>query len=84
VDLYLKDLAVASDGGENQLGVNLASRADLHKLVLIGHSQDGKGEKLGQYAAGRGWFAIIRFYGPLEPFVDQTWNPDDIVKSEAT
>jgi len=33
---------------------------------------------------GLGWFAFIRFYGPLEPFVDQTWKPDDIVKSEAT
>lgn len=29
---------------------------------------------------GQGWFTIIRFYGPLEPFFDQTWKPDDIVK----
>ena len=30
---------------------------------------------------GRGWFTIIRFYGPLEPFFEQTWKPDDIVKA---
>ena len=29
--------------------------------------------------AGTGWFTIVRFYGPLEPFFDQTWKPDDIV-----
>jgi hypothetical protein len=64
VDLHLKDLAVASDGCENQLGVNLASRVDLHKLVLIGHSQDGKGEKLGQSAAGAG---LVCHYPVLWP-----------------
>ncbi|MHC5083952.1 MAG: DUF1214 domain-containing protein [Planctomycetota bacterium] len=29
---------------------------------------------------GEGWFIYIRLYGPLEPFFDQTWKPDDIVK----
>ncbi len=29
---------------------------------------------------GQGWFTYIRFYGPLEPFFEQTWKPDDIVK----
>ncbi len=28
----------------------------------------------------QGWFTIIRFYGPLEPFFEQTWKPDDIVR----
>jgi hypothetical protein len=27
---------------------------------------------------GRGWFPLLRFYGPLEPFFDQSWKPDDI------
>jgi hypothetical protein len=26
----------------------------------------------------RGWFAIMRFYGPLPPFFDQSWKPGDI------
>ena len=29
---------------------------------------------------GRGWFTLFRFYGPLEPFFDKTWKPDDIVE----
>ena len=28
--------------------------------------------------AGRGWFPLLRFYGPLQPFFDKTWRPDDI------
>ncbi len=29
---------------------------------------------------GKGWFAYLRLYGPLEPFFDQNWKPDDIIK----
>jgi hypothetical protein len=29
---------------------------------------------------GEGWFIYIRLYGPLEPYFDQTWKPDDIIK----
>jgi len=43
VDLHLKDLAAASSGGENKFGVKLQGRADLSRLVFIGHSQGGEG-----------------------------------------
>jgi hypothetical protein len=26
---------------------------------------------------GKGWFTILRLYGPLEPWFDQTWKPSD-------
>ena len=29
---------------------------------------------------GRGWFTLLRFYGPTEAFFDRTWKPDDIIK----
>jgi hypothetical protein len=29
---------------------------------------------------GKGWFIILRYYGPLDPFFDKTWKPDDIKK----
>ena len=32
-----------------------------------------------QTTPGKGWFTLFRFYGPLEPFFDQSWKPDDIV-----
>jgi hypothetical protein len=28
----------------------------------------------------KGWFTYLRLYGPLAPFFEQTWRPDDIVK----
>lgn len=28
---------------------------------------------------GKGWFTIVRFYSPLQPFFDQSWKADDIV-----
>ena len=31
-----------------------------------------------QTMPGKGWFVLFRFYGPLEPFFDKTWKPDDI------
>ena len=33
-----------------------------------------------QTTPGKGWFMLFRFYGPLEPFFDKTWKPDDIVE----
>jgi hypothetical protein len=26
----------------------------------------------------RGWFVILRLYGPLEPFFDKSWQPSEI------
>jgi hypothetical protein len=43
VDLHLKALGEATNGGENAFGVDLAGRADLSRLAFIGHSQGGEG-----------------------------------------
>jgi hypothetical protein len=40
----------------------------------------GKEKNWIQTMAGKGWFTLFRFYGPLEPFFDKTWKPDDIVE----
>lgn len=31
-----------------------------------------------QTVPGKGWFACLRLYGPLEAWFDQTWKPGDI------
>jgi hypothetical protein len=31
-----------------------------------------------QTVPGRGWFVLLRLYGPLEPFFDKTWRPGEI------
>jgi hypothetical protein len=33
-----------------------------------------------QTTPGKGWFTLFRFYGPLEPFFDKTWKPNDLVE----
>ena len=27
---------------------------------------------------GKGWFAVLRLYGPLEPWFDKTWRPGEV------
>lgn len=41
----------------------------------------GKEKNWVQTVPGKGWFTYIRLYGPLQPYFDQTWKPDDIVKA---
>ncbi|HKP61240.1 MAG TPA: DUF1254 domain-containing protein [Polyangiales bacterium] len=31
-----------------------------------------------QTVAGKGWFTILRLYGPLEPWFEKTWRPGEI------
>ena len=31
-----------------------------------------------QTVAGKGWFTVLRLYGPLEPWFDQSWRPGEI------
>ena len=31
-----------------------------------------------QTVPGKSWFAILRLYGPLEPWFDKTWRPEQI------
>jgi hypothetical protein len=33
---------------------------------------------------GQGWFSIFRLYGPLQPWFDRSWTPEDIVLTPAT
>jgi dienelactone hydrolase len=42
VDLHMNALAEATAGGENEFGVELAGKADVHRLVLMGHSRGGE------------------------------------------
>jgi len=38
----------------------------------------GKEKNWIQTTPNKGWFTLFRFYGPLEPFFDKTWKPEDI------
>ena len=38
----------------------------------------GKENNWVQTWPGKGWFVILRLYGPLQPFFDKTWRPNEI------
>ena len=38
----------------------------------------GKEVNWTQTVPGKGWFAILRLYGPLEPWFDKSWQPGEI------
>jgi hypothetical protein len=38
---------------------------------------EGKEANWVQTVPGKGWWGILRLYGPLEPWFDQTWRPGD-------
>jgi hypothetical protein len=38
----------------------------------------GKEENWIQTMPGKGWFTILRLYGPLDPWFDKTWQPGEI------
>jgi hypothetical protein len=37
----------------------------------------GKESNWLQTVPGKGWFTILRLYGPLEPWFDKTWKPGE-------
>jgi hypothetical protein len=39
---------------------------------------EGKASNWVQTIPGKGWFMILRLYGPLEPWFDKTWRPGGI------
>jgi len=39
---------------------------------------EGKESNWIQTIPGKSWNVILRFYGPLKPWFDQTWRPSDI------
>jgi hypothetical protein len=65
------------------------SFSSLRKDIVINHDTSvdvwfgpeppsGNGINWIQTVPGKGWFTILRLYGPLEPWFDKTWRPDEI------
>lgn len=42
----------------------------------------GKENNWIQTVSGKGWFCILRLYGPLEPWFSKTWQPGEIERIE--
>jgi hypothetical protein len=58
---------------------DLKKNADGSVDVYFGpKAPDGYENNWVQTLPGKGWFMILRLYGPLEPWFDMTWRPGEI------
>jgi hypothetical protein len=57
----------------------LVTNADGSVDVYFGpEAVRGKEANWVQTIPGKGWFVVLRLYGPLEPWFDKTWRPGEI------
>jgi hypothetical protein len=49
-------------------------------LYLAPEAPSGKQKNWLATVPGRGFFAILRLYGPTEPALAKTWKPGDVEK----
>ena len=57
----------------------LIQNADGSVDLYFGHTTpSGKEANWVQTVPGKGWYTILRLYGPLEPWFDKTWRPGEI------
>jgi hypothetical protein len=55
------------------------TNADGSHTVWFGpEAPKGKERNWVQTVPGKGWFLILRLYGPLESWFDRTWRPSEI------
>ncbi|SDP79883.1 Uncharacterized conserved protein [Phyllobacterium sp. YR620] len=48
--------------------------------IYFGPKSPGNGKNWVATAPGKGFFTILRLYGPTKAFFDKTWKPGDLVK----
>lgn len=54
--------------------------ADGSTDIYFGPESPGENKNWLRTVPGKGYFAIIRLYGPTQPFFDQSWKPSDLHK----
>jgi hypothetical protein len=65
----------SKNGIKDGLTVNADGSVDL----LFGPDEPAEGASNWiQTVAGKGWFALLRLYSPLEPWFDKTWRPGEV------
>jgi hypothetical protein len=65
--------------GLNSLGEGLQTNADGSVDVYFApEPPEGMESNWVQSLPGKSWFIILRAYGPLEPWLDQTWRPSEL------
>ncbi len=64
---------------KNSKRSDLAANADGSVDLYFGpKAPEGKESNWIQTVPGKGWFTLLRLYGPLEPWFEKTWRPGEI------
>lgn len=74
-ELQTSDPFPSKNNKRNHLVPNADGSVDLY---FGPKAPEGKAANWSQTVPGKGWFTILRLYGPLEPFFDKTWRPGEI------
>ncbi len=84
VTLYNADNASGLDNGQPFPSINKmdkpATNPDGSIDLYFGPKSPGEGKNWIATVTGRGFFVMLRLYAPTQPFFDQSWKPDDVVK----
>ena len=85
VTLYHPDTRSLLQNGMLKPSINSFDEPEVNEdgsvdLYFGPEAPEGKEKNWVKTIPGEGWMTLIRLYGPLEPYFDQSWKPDDIVK----
>jgi hypothetical protein len=84
VTVYDAEHASGLDSGQALPSLNSMDRprlnADGSVDIYFGPDQQEGAENWLRTVPGRGFFTIIRLYGPDQPYFDKSWRPDDLHK----
>jgi hypothetical protein len=84
VTLYDPLLGVGLDNGQPFPSINQMDKPVMNSDgsidIYFGPASPGEGKNWIATIRNKGFFVNIRLYAPTQPFFEQTWKPDDVVK----
>ncbi len=84
VTVYDPITGVGLDNGQPFPSINTMDKpiqnSDGSTDIYFGPKSPGAGKNWIATIPQKGWFTLLRFYGPTKAFLEQTWKPDDIKK----
>jgi hypothetical protein len=84
VTVYDAEHASGLDNGQPLPSINSMDKpvynTDGSLDIYYGPERPEDGENWLRTVPGRGFFTILRLYGPDQPYFDETWKPDDVTK----
>lgn len=83
VTVYDAETASGLDNGQAFPSLNTMDKpqtnADGTRDFYFGPKSPGEGKNYLATVPGKGYFVILRLYGPTKAYYDRTWTPDDVV-----